>query len=96
MENTFTAKIERYETPGGWYYVAVPEELSVPLEYLAVHFGFVAILAKVGKTAWQTSLLPKGDRTYFIALPAKVRSKENLTLGAEIEVSFETRERNSK
>lgn len=93
MGNTFTAKIERFETPGGWHYVLVPLELSVPLEYLAINFGFIAITATVGNTSWPTSLLPKGDGTHFIALPAKVRSKEKLAFGAEIEISFETRMR---
>jgi len=39
--------------------------------------------------------LPMGDGTHFIALPAKVRKKENLSLGDEVEISFETRIRNS-
>jgi len=95
LDNTFTARIERFEfeKQGGWHYVPVPAELSVPLEHRAVHFGFIAITAKVGATRWQTSLLPKGDGTHFIALPAKVRTKEKLFLGEEIEISFETRTR---
>ena len=39
------------------------------------------------------SVLPMGDGTHFIALPAKVRSKEKLSLVAEVEISFETRVR---
>jgi hypothetical protein len=96
MEYTFIAKIERFEMQGGWHYVPVPMELSKPLEYLATNFGFIAITAKVGNSSWQTSLLPKGDGTHFIALPAKVRSKEKLALGAELEISFATRARKSK
>ncbi len=95
MENTFIAKIELFEREKGWYYVAAPIELSKPLEYLADR-GLIAITAKVGKSSWATSLLPMGDGTHFIALPAKVRSKEKLSLGAEIEVSFATRSRKSK
>jgi len=91
MENTFTAKIERFEMKGGWYFVPVPAELKKSLEFLSTNFGFIPITATVGNTSWQTSLLPKGDRTHFIALPAKVRSKENLSLGDEVEVSFEIR-----
>jgi hypothetical protein len=95
MENKFIAKIERFEMQGGWHFVPVPLELSKPLEYHAIHFGFIAIIAKVGNTSWPTSLLPKGDGTHFIALPAKVRSKEKLLLGSEIQISFETRTRKS-
>ena len=42
---------------------------------------------------YYVSVLPMGDGTHFIALPAKVRSKEKLPLGAEVEISFETRVR---
>ena len=93
MENTFVATIERFEEPGGWHYVPVPTELSKPLSFLSINFGFIGITAKVGDTTWQTSLLPKGDGTHFIALPAKIRSKEKLIYGAEIEVSFDPRVR---
>ena len=92
MENILTGKVERFEREMGWYYVSVPTELSKPLEYLADR-GLIAVTARVGNSSWPTSLLPMGDGTHFIALPAKVRSKEKISLGATIEVSFETRTR---
>jgi hypothetical protein len=95
MNFAFVAKIELFEREKGWYYVSVPLELSKPLEHLADR-GLIAVTARVGNSSWPTSLLPMGDGTHFIALPAKVRSKEKLLLGAEIEVSFDTRTRNSK
>jgi len=91
MENAFVARIERFDMKGGWYYVPVPTELSKSLEFLSTHFGYIAVTANVGNSSWQTSLLPKGDGTHFIALPQKLRSKEKLTLGMAIEVSFEPR-----
>lgn len=96
MECEFTAKIERFDMPGGWHYAPVPTEISRPLEYLAINFGYIAITAKTGSSVWQTSLLPKGDGTHFIALPAKVRSKEKLSLGMDVEISFETRTKKDK
>jgi hypothetical protein len=92
MDNTFIAKVELFEREKGWYYVSVPIELSKPLDYLADR-GLIAVVAKVGNSSWPTSLLPMGDGTHFIALPAKVRSKEKLLRGSEIEISFETRTR---
>jgi len=88
MDNNFTAKIERFDMQGAWHFVNVPVEVSGPFKPLAIHFGFVSILAKVGGTEWETSLLPMGDGTYIIALPAKVRAKEGLSAGDEIEVAF--------
>ena len=96
MKISFFAKIERFETQGSWHYVLVPEEFSVPLEPLAINFGFIAVTAKVGGSSWPTSLLPKGDGRYFIALPAKVRSKEKLSFGDETKISFEPRKRQAK
>jgi len=90
MDNTFVAKIKLFEREKGWHYVSVPAELSKPLEYLADR-GLIAVTARIGGSSWRTSLLPMGDGTHFIALPAKVRSKEKLSLGMEIEASFETR-----
>ena len=92
MKNTFVAKVELFEREKGWYYVSVPTELSKPLEYLADR-GLIAVTAKVGNTSWSTSLLPMGDGTHFLALPAKVRSKEKLLLGAAVEIYFKTRVR---
>jgi hypothetical protein len=88
--NIFIANIELFEREKGWYYVSVPTDLSKPLEYLADR-GLVAITARVGNSSWPTSLLPMGDGTHFIALPAKVRNKEKLSLGMEVGISFDIR-----
>jgi len=92
MKNTFVAKVELFERDKGWYYVSVPTELSKPLEYLGDR-GLIAVTAKAGNTSWSTSLLPMGDGTHFLALPAKVRSKEKLSPGVTVEISFEIRTR---
>ena len=77
-----------------WLYVSVSMELSAPPKIFATNFGPIAITAKVGGSSRPTSLMPMGDGTHFIALPAKVRKKEKLSLGAETQISFELRERN--
>ncbi|MCL1838887.1 MAG: DUF1905 domain-containing protein [Propionibacteriaceae bacterium] len=94
MTSTFSATIERFEKDMGWYYVSVPTNLCEPLLHLADR-GLIAVTASVGESSWDTSLLPMGDGTHFLALPAKVRSKEDLSQGMEIEASFKTRVRNS-
>ena len=94
MNNSFTGKVDLFGRDKGWYYVSVPTELSKPLEHLADR-GLIAVTARVGNSSWLTSLLPMGDGTHFIALPAKVRKNEKLSLGGELELSFETRTRSS-
>jgi len=88
----FTAQVELFEREMGWHYVSVPTELSKPLEYLADR-GLIAVTANVGGSCWPTSLLPMGDGTHFIALPANVRKKEKISLGTTVEISFEIRTR---
>ena len=92
MENTFEAQVSIFEREKGWHYVSVPPELSKPLERFADR-GLIAITAKVGTSGWPTSMLPMGDGTHFIALPAKVRLKEKLSPGSMTKVSFEVRHR---
>ena len=92
MIHTFSANVELFKREKGWYYVAVPAELSKPLEHLADR-GLIAVVATVGNSSWPTSLLPMGDGTHFIALPAKIRDRENLSLGEVVKVSFEVRTR---
>jgi hypothetical protein len=65
---------------------------SEPYDILADR-GLIAITATVGKISWPTSLLPYGDKTHFIALPAKVRKANDIKLDDEISVEFEMRER---
>lgn len=95
MKNTFTEKIERFECENGWYYVVVPEELVVPLRLqdYTNQFGYIAVTVETGTSRWDSSIMPLGGGVSFIALPAKVRKKEKIGLGDEVEVYFETRMR---
>lgn len=88
----FSGKVELFPQAGGWHYVSVPNRYTEITRSLADR-GLVAITATVGKTSWNTSLLPMGDGTQFIALPAKVRQTENITLGKSINLVFVPRER---
>ena len=90
MAVTFTAKVIMFERDKGWHYVSVPSDLSEPLERLADR-GLIPVTATIGASSWPTSLLPMGDGTHFIPLPAKVRKKERLVLGTEVEVLFAIR-----
>jgi len=94
MGSSFVAKVEFFDRVNGWHYVSVPMKISKPVEHLADR-GLIAVTASIGSSSWPTSLLPMGDGTHFIPLPAKVRTKEKLSLGATVEVSFETRSRRS-
>lgn len=88
----FTAIVELFPQDKGWHYVRVPTELSEPLNHLADR-GLIAVNVSIAGQTWPTSLLPMGDNTHFIAIPAKVRSKHNIIVGDSIEVFFSIRMR---
>lgn len=83
-------EVEIFPQEGGWHYLPVPVEISEDLEDLADR-GLIPITATVGKITWDTSLLPKGDGTKFIALNARVRNSEGIDLGDTISVTFRPR-----
>lgn len=85
-------KVELFPQKGGWYYVRVPREYTQLTRDVSER-GLVAITATLGRSIWNTSLLPMGDGTHFIALPAKVRTKERVLLGENLEMTFVLRER---
>ena len=55
--------------------------------------GLVPITVTLGNTTWDTSLMPKGDGTHFIALNAKVRNSEGVAVGDRVKLSFRLRRR---
>ena len=94
MTEKFSGVIEVFpecDTP--WWTVLVPQEISRPYKEFSNNFGFIAITAKVGKSSWPTSMMPYGDGTYFVAVPAKVRKANDIKLGDEVLIEFEIRER---
>ena len=83
--------VEVFDGPGGWHYVRVPPDLSDELADLSDR-GMIPIEATVGATGWQTSLLPTGDGSHFVALKSSVREAEGLGVGDDVTVRFAPRE----
>jgi hypothetical protein len=89
---TVVGQVELFPQDGGWHFVRVPTWISDELEHLADR-GLIAVRATVGDTTWDTSLLPMGDGTTFIALNARVRKKNTLATGDSVTVAFTPRDR---
>lgn len=89
--NTFSAVVERFSGVGGWYYVAVPAAclpLAKTPSGIKGRYGFIPAEFQVGGTRFKSSLMPKGDGTYFVALKATVRSQEGIAVDDTINVRF--------
>lgn len=93
---SFASVVELFDRPGGWHYVSVPKSLSEPYSNLQDR-GLVAVTACArsngASATWPTSLLPMGDGSHFLALPARVRNRLRLDVGDRVEMTFSIRER---
>jgi hypothetical protein len=85
-------RVQIFDVVNPWVYVPVPKKYTDETKHLAER-GLVAIAATVSKSTWKTSLMPKGDGTQFVPLPAKVRKAENIKLGDTIQLTFTLRKR---
>ena len=92
MEYQITGAVQLFPQEGGWYYVTVPRTISQELNHVADR-GLVAIRASLGKASWNTSLMPMGDGSHFVALNAKVRKANNIGVGDRVVVNFQVRNR---
>ncbi len=84
--------VEIFPQDGGWTYIRVARRHSELTRELADR-GLVAVTATVGQTTWDTSLMPMGDGTHFIALNKKVRDAEGIRVGDKLTGSFVLRTR---
>lgn len=90
-----TGVVKIFPVVNPWVYVSVPKKHTQLTKHLADR-GLVPITATLGQSRWNTSLLPKGDGTQFVALNAKVRKKEGIKVGDRIKLTYKLRTRKPK
>ncbi len=89
-----TGAVQKFPGPGGWHFVALSSAQSAELKQSGLKgvYGFIPIIATLGKTTWKTSLLPGGkgiEFRYLIALKAVVRKKERIAAGDNLSLTFD-------
>jgi hypothetical protein len=87
----FSADIWQHPSPGGWYFVSLPEEITreirSQLQWLEEGWGRLSIIAKTGNSEWETALWFDSKRnTYVLPLKIEIRKKEKLELNQTITV----------
>lgn len=74
-----------------WHFIYVDGKEKEYIEKTAQKSrnGLVKIQATIGKTFWQTSLLPfKKDDAYLIAIKKEVRGREGIMVGDIVKITF--------
>ncbi len=87
MDLGFTGELWFWRGPAPWYFVTVPQrecgELEEASRLVSYGWGMIPVAARIGETAWTTSLFPKDGR-YIVPVKAWVRRAEGLELGDQV------------
>ena len=88
----FNGEIWYWRGPAPWFFVTVPEKQSSDLKaisgFVTYGWGVIPAQVRIGKTDWQTSLIPKNGR-YLVPIKVSVRKAENLEEGDNVTVRLE-------
>jgi len=91
MDLEFTGEMWFWRGPAPWHFVTVPEqecgELEAASAFVTYGWGMIPVMARIGRTGWQTSLFPKDGR-YLVPVKTWVRNAERLELGDRVTVSL--------
>ena len=89
IEVDVTGEVWHWRGPSPFHFVTVPDEESALLREIssAVSYGWgmIPVRARIGDTAWETSLFPKDGR-YVVPVKDAVRRDEGIEEGATVTV----------
>lgn len=92
MDIEFEGEIWYWRGPAPWYFVTVPAQQSQDLKAIVSSvtygWGMIPVTARIGQTAWKTSLWPKAG-FYLVPIRASVRKAEQLLEGDTVTVQLE-------
>ena len=92
MNIEFDGDIWFWRGPAPWFFVTVPAEQSHDLKAISkivtYGWGVIPVNARIGNTAWKTSLFPKDGR-YIVPIKASVRTAERLEEGDHVAVRLQ-------
>lgn len=81
---SFSNEIWYWRGPSPFHFLSVPEANSRTIKEVSklvtYGWGVVPVIARIGKTEWSTSLIPKNG-LYLVPLKDVVRSSEGLEIG---------------
>ncbi len=82
------AKVWRWPGDAGWHFVNIDKDISKTIRDKYPK-GFVRVIAKTGKTSWETSLFPhKLSQSYLLCITKVVRKKEDIWEGEVLKINL--------
>jgi hypothetical protein len=87
----FAGELWEWRGPAPFYWVTIPAErcddIRADAEEASYGWGAVPVLARIGATEWETSLLPK-DGGYVLGVKQAVRRAERVDEGDTVAVGL--------
>ncbi|WP_354644504.1 DUF1905 domain-containing protein [Kitasatospora camelliae] len=94
MDVVFVSHVIEWRGPSPYFFVPVPEEQAADIRDVAAMatygWGVVPVEARIGGTAFTTSLFPK-DGGYLLPVKNAVRKPQGLASGDEVTVELSVR-----
>ncbi|AWI60091.1 DUF1905 domain-containing protein [Sinorhizobium fredii] len=92
-EFEFDAELWLYPGKGGWHFVTLPADIAGQIRFLTEPktrgWGSEAVIVRIGKTEWTTSVFPdKASGSFLLPVKAEVRRKEKLAAGQSIRIKL--------
>lgn len=89
----FSAKVWQYSSPGGWYFISLPTDISKEirenLKWQEEGWGRLKARAKIGNSEWETAIwFDSKHNAYLLPLKAEIRKKENIETGQDLKTSI--------
>jgi Domain of unknown function (DUF1905) len=96
MELVFEAELWLYPGKAGWHFVTLPRAIGQQVKFyqgqdhgLRRGFGAVKVIARIGNTAWSTSLFPDAkSESYLLPVKAEVRAREKIGNSTMVKVAL--------
>jgi len=95
VELVFVGQVIEWRGPSPYYFVPVPDEESADIREVAsiatYGWGVIPVQARIGETAFETSLFPK-DGGYLLPLKDAVRKPLRISAGDDVTVDMTIRQ----
>jgi hypothetical protein len=89
----FLEKVWQHASPGGWYFVSLPESISreirEALKQEEEGWGRLKTTAEIGASQWKTAIwFDTRMNTYLLPIKADIRRKEEIDSGKLAEITL--------
>jgi hypothetical protein len=91
VDTSFSAELFEWRGPAPFFWLALPRDVCdyVHAEAAQASYGWgaVPVVARIGATDWETSLLPR-DGGYVLPVKKDVRAREHVAEGDQVTVEM--------